>query len=188
MIQMMCTVSSRFKTILYFILFHFSILCVCRFFDTSVSVVRLLLLKIIYFFVSFFSFCVFLMTHNRPLPVFLTHTKHSQSETMSIACTYVCMQSHTRALYYFLSLSRTPATQWVGASEHDAFQNQPFRTETAMCIVCKASHKQAAEQRQVAIRISIKMATGAHKCSNTLMERNTHTHTRALQTIYVRAL
>lgn len=108
MIQMMCTVSSRFKTILYFILFYFSTLRVCRFFDTSVSVVvGLLLLKIIY--ISFlFSFCVFLMTHNRPLPVFLTHTKHAQPETMSMARTYVCMQSHTRALCYFLSLSRAP--------------------------------------------------------------------------------
>lgn len=95
--------------------FHFiSLLSVCRFVLTrrrSRSLVGLLLLEIIYIYIFVLFSVYFLMTHNRPLPVFLQYTRRGISSTLRA---WVCEQSS------FLLLPT--AAQRNGASEHDAPQ------------------------------------------------------------------
>lgn len=147
MIQMMCTMSSRFKTIWYFILYFLCVDCVCRFFDSvrsrSCRWFGLLLLEIIrYFSFIFFLFGVLLSVYS--LWHTIGHYQYFHAYTSRLCCVdTLCVHCtvytpsptrHTRALYHFLSSFRRRRFNGAKWASTTRFENQPFRIETAICI------------------------------------------------------
>lgn len=135
-----------------------------------------------FFFVRCVAFCVFLMTHNRPLPVF--SRIHEQIVLCRhIVCTLYSVHAITdeahKSIVSFSILFPSPTVQRCKVSEHDALRKSAISNWDSYMHSCGAPSAMV-EQRRLALCHSIKMAIPIHMRAQQnapIRGRSVHTHT-----------